>query len=425
MKQNRRNNIRLIVSEIMPISDEKLEELLGVVRQTLDGMKNLQDENSTLQRELISLLKTQMQGGNFQGTSSSIKPEEDFNMHMPRRTTEKPRPSRPIIEAEIDDVEWAIFLDKWRHYKLIAELATDREICLELRESCSSNVNKLLYEFVGTDDLNAVNMNEETMLQHIKSVAVKTVHKEVYRWRYSQLSQGENEKVTKYAGRLKSQAVLCDYKVTCNCGTKVSYANEMISQQLVTGLVNPEHQSRVMSEAQDLPDLKSKVDRLISLETTDEATTNIRSATTSRSSAAKFSQYKKTQRAAIAPNHETRGRPRSRGVPRRRRCRGCGRSSHPNGKSFTREECPAFGETCNTCGLKNHFSKVCERRSRSGFAGTDDEYFTGSDTDVSECNYSGQDGEDAHDYEEECTESRHLAARAQDFRFRSETKEMV
>jgi hypothetical protein len=409
----------------MAISDEKIEELLGVVRQTLDGMKSLQDENSALHRELISLLKAQMQSSSTaQTATSSVKYEEDRNVYMPRKNQNKPRPSRPVIEADIDDVEWAIFLDKWRHYKLIAELADEREICLELRESCSPNVNKLLYEFVGTDDLNATGMTEEAMIQHIKSVAVKTVHKEVYRWRYSQLTQGDSEHVTKYAGRLKSQAVLCDYKVTCGCGTKVSFANEMISQQLVTGLVNPEHQSRVMSEAQDLPDLKSKIDRLISLETTDEATTKMRPVT-SKSSAARFSQYKRTQRAGLTANQDTRGRPKSRGMPRRRRCRGCGRTSHPNGKSLTREECPAFGETCNTCGLKNHFSKVCQRRSRSGFVGTDEEYLSGSDTDMSECNYSGQDGgEDTNEYEydEDATESRHLAAKAQDFRYRSEMK---
>jgi len=406
----------------MTISDEKVEELLGVVRQTLDGMKTLQEENYSLHKELIGLLKAQIEENVAQ--DPAVKREDHHN--TPRKYTNKPRPNRPTIEADTDDVEWGIFLDKWQHYKQIADLDGDREICLELRESCSTHVNKLLYEYVGTDELNRDRITEKTMLQHIKSVAVKSVHKEVYRWRYSQLKQEDSEPITKYAGRLKAQAVLCDYKVKCPCGcnTNVSYANEMISQQLITGLVNPEHQSRVMSEAQDLPELKNKVDRLISLETTDEATSNIRS-TTSRSSAAKFSKYKQSQRAKFVPKDQRRGRTLTgrRDMSPRRRCHGCGRSSHPDGKGLTREECPAYGQTCNTCGVKNHFSKVCRRRSRSNFAGTDDEYTaSGSDTDVSECNYSGHEEEEATDFEEECTTSRHLAVRAQGFRSRPRAK---
>lgn len=420
----------------MSISDEKIDELLGVVKQTLEGMKTLQEENNSLHKEnnnlnkeMITLLKTQL-GEKAAQTSGNPPLKQEDERSNPRKSTytNKPRPSRPIIEADTDDVEWGIFMDKWRHYKQIAQLDGDNEICLELRECCSIHVNKLLYEYVGTEELNRDRITEKTMLEHIKSVAVKSVHKEVYRTRYSQLKQSDSEPITKYAGRLKSQAILCDYKVKCPCGcnTNVSYANEMISQQLITGLVNPEHQSRVMSEAQDLPDLKSKVERLISLETTDEATSNIRS-TTSRSSAARFSKYKQAQRAKFVPKDQGRGRPLTgrrdmspgrRDMSPRRKCRGCGRSSHPDGKGLTREECPAFGQACNTCGLKNHFSKVCRRRSRSSFAGTDDEYTaSGSDTEVSECNYSGREDE-ATDFEEECTVSRHLAARAQDFRHR-------
>ena len=95
-----------------------------------------------------------------------------------------------------------IFLDKWQHYKSIAELATDDEMCLELRESCSSQVHKLLYEYVGTKELNRDRITEDTMLDHIKSVAVKSINKEVYRWCYSQLKQADGEPITKYVGRL-------------------------------------------------------------------------------------------------------------------------------------------------------------------------------------------------------------------------------
>lgn len=436
------------------ISNEKIEELLGAFRQTLEGMSRLQEENNTLHKEnndlnkeMISMLKAQVEDEKATAqTAPNPKQEDDEKtgrgFPASRKPSNRPRPTRPSIEAEMNDVEWGIFLDKWQHYKSIAELSTDEEMCLELRESCSSQVHKLLYEYVGTKELNRDRITEDTMLNHIKSVAVKSINKEVYRWRYSQLKQEDGEPITKYVGRLKSQAVLCEYKVKCQCcETDVSYANEMVSQQLITGLANPEHQSRVMSEAQDLAELQNKIDRLVSLETTDSATANIRSMP-SQSSAVRFSKYKQAQRAKIfdrSPRDQRRGRAPARRdmspagrrdvspAGRRdmsRRCRGCGRSSHPDGKGLTREECPAFGKTCNICGIKNHFSKVCRRRSRSNFAGTDDDEYTasGSETEVSECNYSGRDEEYDTDFENECTESRHFAARTQGFRRRPREK---
>ena len=40
---------------------------------------------------------------------------------------------------------------------------------------------------------------------------------------------------------------------------------------------------------------------------------------------------------------------------------------------MARKDCPAFGKKCESCGMENHFTRVCERRSRSGHIGTDDE----------------------------------------------------
>ena len=88
-----------------------------------------------------------------------------------KKFSNKARPKRPTVEAEIDDVEWGIFLDKWRIYKAIAELE-DHEICMELRETCSTAVYKLLYQFLGSNELNRADITEIDMLAHIKGVAV-------------------------------------------------------------------------------------------------------------------------------------------------------------------------------------------------------------------------------------------------------------
>ena len=83
------------------------------------------------------------------------------------------RPDRPTIDADMSDNDWAMFLDSWTRYKAMAKLSQPVEIRNELRSTCSTTVNRLLFDFVGADALNAC--TEQELLKHIKSVAVKGV----------------------------------------------------------------------------------------------------------------------------------------------------------------------------------------------------------------------------------------------------------
>ena len=399
-----------------------MEQILTALTDSMKTMQAVQAENSKLQTELLKMMQRQME---FQEASlnakEGIKSERNFEASFQQtRRSNKPKPTRPIIEAEIDDVEWDIFLDKWKIYKSITELQDPTEICLELRESCSQTVYKLLYQFVGADELNKPDVTEANMLAHIKQVAVKSIHEEVHRWNYGQMTQQSGETISKYTGRLKGQAGLCNFQVKCQCGLNASYAEEMISEILVAGLASAEHQSKIISEAETHTDLKSKEDMLISLETTDDATDKLRADTPSRFGALK-SQYKKFQKKPNNPqqfgNDHKRGRTNERTPSnQRRRCRGCGRTSHGNGKPLTREECPANGKNCDECGLKKHFQKVCNRRrTRVSFARMEDDTSYCADY---ETDYAQTDDEEitSNADEAEVTSAVHSAALVEDFR---------
>ena len=101
-------------------------------------------------------------------------------------------------------------------------------------------MNKLLFEYVGPTQLDSA--TEVELLAHIKSVAVKGLHKEVHRMNFGKMRQADGESITHYVARLKSKASLCSFVISCACQENVSYAEEMISQQLVTGLRDQQHQ---------------------------------------------------------------------------------------------------------------------------------------------------------------------------------------
>lgn len=345
-----------------------------------------------------------------------------------------PKPTRPRIDMGADDLTWQLFLDRWNRYKLNAKLFDEQRICLELRNACEDPVDKALFEFVGTNKLNSPLLTEYELLKYIKGVAVRSVHTDVHRWQFNQMTQQVGEPIAKFVGRLKAQALECNFNVTCsdaNCKQRVSYADEMVSQQLTSGAANQEHQTRLLSEAKTVNTLQKKVEKMMSFEVAETACSQLRVPTGSTSAPMKsnVSRSPKPVNRGRSPRTE-RGRSRFRedrvGKPR---CRGCGRTSHPNGKSLARKDCPAFGEACSNCGRDNHFARVCndERKSkqhrdfsprtRSAYLRSDDEeeyddvmYY--SDADASCCSDSQYEAEN----EEEM--SRHLAARVPGFRHR-------
>jgi hypothetical protein len=280
------------------------------------------------------------------------------------------RPDRPAIETNSSDNDWALFLDSWNRYKCMARIEQGEGMVMELRSCCSAEVNKLLFDFVGPVTLN--NATETSLLGHIKSVAVKGVHKEVHRLTFVNMRQTDNEPIVKFVARLQAQAALCDFTVACSTEgcQRVSYAEDMISQQVTAGLTNPEFQSKILSEASILTTLANKVERLQMLESTEESTLLMQPTQSSGSdpsnAAPGKSQYQRRKqvtpqtkdRREYAQTSETRSN-----VPENRKCQGCGRQSHPAGKSMRRTDCPAYSKKCDACGTTGHFKSVC-RKSR-------------------------------------------------------------
>jgi len=182
-------------------------------------------DNHALQKEMLEMMRDQMKinqdeqkasqsDAALQRSSSNnslLSEERKPVFPTEQRSTfsmAKPKPIRPKLETELDDIGWKIFLDKWTHYKSIADILDEKERCMELRECCSSEVTRLMYQYYGSIDIDE--LDERTMLTNIKSVAVSTTHPHVHRWHYTQLNQMDGEPVTKYVARLRSQAGLCE-----------------------------------------------------------------------------------------------------------------------------------------------------------------------------------------------------------------------
>jgi len=230
-------------------TNDQLQQKLEMMRQQMEQLQTLQTENAALRANQPPKI-------------------------IPANTRPKTKaPDRPIININTDEREWELFKDSWNRYKVMTGITDQNVLRMELRASCSQEVNKLLFEYIGADILDT--STELNLLEHIKRVAVKGTHKEVHRINFFRLSQMDGETVTQYVARLKSQAVLCQFKVTCanhDPEVEINYSDDMIVQQIISGLKIQQHQSRILSESPALPTLAQKIERLQCLEATEEST---------------------------------------------------------------------------------------------------------------------------------------------------------
>ena len=118
--------------------------------------------------------------------------------------------------------------------------------------------NRMLFEFVWPEILEA--RSETELLKHIKSM------------RFAE----------RYKKKCFAQCLILWFEKTKNMSPsllpqtgpplEVSYVDNMVSQRLIAGLSNQEHQRRVLSEVTTLITLQQKVEPQCVLETTNEST---------------------------------------------------------------------------------------------------------------------------------------------------------
>ena len=316
----------------MMSNPDQVQQMLDLMKEQMEAIKTLQADNTRLRTEAAA------QPPNNEPATPPVTTESDG----PRYKTK--RPDRPVINTGIDDREWAL-----------------AAIRLELRASCSEDLNKQLFEYVGATVLNSC--TEAQLLTHIKLVAVKTVHKEVHRQVFNSMTQDDGEGATMFAGRLKAQAFLCKYEIPCKCcnpAVMQNYAEEEVAQRLVAGLRNPEHQRKLLAEAETLTTLQEKINRLQILEMTEKSASTLHAPPTLPSEGAAAKSQYKSSKPKVQSSVES-------AAPAN--CKWCGKSEHPGGKSLDPANCTARNKNCLNCGIKGHLASVCLKSKSNAASG--------------------------------------------------------
>ena len=264
---------------------------------------------------------------------------------------------RPTVSASGTEEEWQYFIQRWTTYKQATQLTGDH-IIFQLLETCEESLRRDLTRTHG--DL--TNQPEATVMQHIKSLAVRLENPMVARFQLQQLRQDRDEPIRAFAARLKGQASVCKFLKQCSCAEprEVDYTSDMVRDCLIRGLEDEDIRLEILGQHNQDMTLDQVIQIADAKESGKRSAHMLHEGAPVTPIAAAVSTYRK--QSATRPQHQNKQRdaPPSTTL----RCGNCGNQGHSSLKDQRRVHCPAWKHRCTICRIPNHFESVCRRRQR-------------------------------------------------------------
>ena len=270
---------------------------------------------------------------------------------------------KPPITLRSTPEDWSYFEVRWSEYKKAANFKDD-SIVVHLMECCDDALRKDLFRIYGS-----IQENTETeALKKIKQVAVHIENIRVARITLHQMKQDRDQPVRSYEAQLKGQANICNYTVKhkCQCGieSNVNYADEMVSNVLVSGLADIQIQRELLSDAnQEMP-----LDQIVNLiEAKEVGNRSISHVTNTIKNYAVRSTYKSDVNKAIKHRYQASKGENTNAINKTWHCGWCGKQGHGNyrDQETRRRSCPAFNHRCKNCDRMGHYESQCKDKSRA------------------------------------------------------------
>ena len=254
---------------------------------------------------------------------------------------------RPVISSSGTSEEWSYFQQRWKEYKLATRL-TGSDIIYQLLECCDETLRKDLSR--SFSDLTS--STEETLLNNIKTLAIRQENVMVARMQLQQMRQDRDEAARSFAARIKGQAGVCQFDIKCACGKILSYSDQMIRDTLIIGLADDDIRLDLLGRS----DEEMSLDKTISF---------IEAKESGKRSAGRLNPIHGSQPASIDATSSyrqmERRRLQSQNKPPERNCGYCGKRGHSTRKQDRKQSCPAYGHVCTNCQIPHHFESVCRK----------------------------------------------------------------
>lgn len=270
------------------------------------------------------------------------------NNNAPTAKVEKVK--RPSITSSGTSEEWSYFMTRWTEY-VAATKITGQDKVVQLLECCDESLRKDLTQ---SSSGSLLTKPIDEVLEAIKILAVREENTMVARVTLHNMHQDQDESVRSYSARLKGQAQVCKFVISCsNCQHDINYTESMIRDVLIRGIADGDIQLDILGHQDQNLSLEKTIKFVEAKESGKRSANRLLQ---SQGADAVRSSYKHSKRDDIT--HKIDPLPQT---VLSDLCSYCGKKGH--GKkappSLRKLECKAYNKTCNNCKKLHHFEAMC------------------------------------------------------------------
>ena len=159
--------------------------------------------------------------------------------------TKLERVRRPTISAAGSNEDWSYFLTRWGDYVAGTNVA-GKEKVIQLLVCCDEQLRKDLTRNAGGS---LTDKTTDEVMAAIKKLAVREENAMVARVQLHNMRQDRDETIRSFGARLRGQAGVCKFLVTCpGCNMEVSYTENILRDVLMRCLADGEIQLDLLGE---------------------------------------------------------------------------------------------------------------------------------------------------------------------------------
>ena len=259
---------------------------------------------------------------------------------------------RPTISRAGSSEEWSYFLTRWYDY-VEATKINGKDKVIQLLECCDEQLRKDLTRNAGGS---LTNKTTDDVMAAIKKLAVRDENAMVARVQLHNIRQDRDETIRSFGARLRGQAGICKFLVTCpGCNMEVNYTENV--DVVTRGLADDEIQLDLLGETNQDMTLEEVFQFIEAKESGKRSAGRLLQ---THGADATRSQYRNAKQGDLrnrrtAEKHET--------------CLYCGKQGHGHRATakVRKQECSAYGHICQHCGRANHLEVTCQSKDRPLF----------------------------------------------------------
>ena len=307
-------------------------------------------------------------------TPKPVKLEPATNSRAP---SNKPhiRHQPPQLKPSMTPSSFRGFVSHWTTYKGLVGLPPGCHDASAHIFSLACADHPQIRQTIADHNPEHLALSEKEYLEMIRNLLTARASTETYRNKFFSMTQNPGETCQQWLQRLQEVTPDCEFCIPCNRNDARdvfhTFEKNLLRSKFILGMYSTNIKQDLLAKSSQLKTLDAIFNHATLMEATARdlkknensiAEIDILDSSTSEDEELnRISSYRKLKKSS-----NPRSTPRQTSTHKDQPCSVCGSSQH--GSSDRSSKCPAFKKTCNRCGKRGHFGKVCRSASTTDCA---------------------------------------------------------